>query len=356
MNPDRSNNDRWTDPNTATNQEVNEEQNDRNDNYSTNQSTQPQDSRNPTHSGGYSMIPPIESRRNKLLNMSQKELDDLQRYKEEHRPGPIQLSPKKLGGDISLSAVRQKQQMLASQSKLQKKLKQQDMDRRKRQEEEEKIQMMRDIQREKANKLEMKKKQEEERRQELYQHELLMKREAHLQRLERSSPVPIAASSATPTSSWARGHEYREARKAEEQVTLQQNRDEQRKKSQLLEEKQKQEEEDRKRQMENERLCVNSAFLDRLEARGSGSVSELLPWTQELGNVWQTEEPQDPASSPLPFPSQLQTDSAAEEDTDIEWVVMKLQTKFSYCEREFLESIVSQCNGNYQQAYDLLNV
>lgn len=58
---------------------------------------------------------------------------------------------------------------------------------------------------------------------------------------------------------------------------------------------------------------VNSAFLDRLEARGSGRASELLPCTPGLGNVWQTEEPQDLASSPVPFPSQLHTDSAAEE-------------------------------------------
>lgn len=42
-------------------------------------------------------------------------------------------------------------------------------------------------------------------------------------------------------------------------------------------------------------------------------MSELLPCTPEPGNVWQLEEPQDPASSPVPFPSELHTDSAAEE-------------------------------------------
>ncbi|KAB5577082.1 hypothetical protein PHYPO_G00205870 [Pangasianodon hypophthalmus] len=346
MNPNRSD-----DIKTAPG--VNETQTDGNN--STNQNTQPQDSRNPRHSDGYTMIPPNESRRSKLLRMSQKEQNDLQRWKEEHRPGPIQLAPEKLGGDVSLSEVRQRQQIVAHQSKLKKKLIQEDRNQRRREAEEEENQRMKDIQREKATRLEMKKKQEEERRKELYQHELLMKREEHLQRLERSGSVPMAASSSTPTSSWARGHEYREARKAEEQMALQQKKDEQRRKSQILEEKQKQEEEDRKRQMENERLRVNTAFLDRLEARGSGRASELLPCTPELGNVWQTEEPQDPASSPVPFPSQLHTDSAAEEDTDFEWVVMKLQNKFSYCQREYLEDIVSQCNGNYQQAYDLLN-
>ncbi|KAK3543783.1 hypothetical protein QTP70_027201 [Hemibagrus guttatus] len=341
--------------NTETNRGENETQMDGNENYSTNQNIQPQDSRNPRHSDGYTMIPPNESRRSKLLRMSQKEQDDFQRFKEEHRPGPIQLAPERLGGAVSLEEVRQRQQAESYQSKLQKKLKQEEMDRLRKQAEEEENQRMKEIQREKANKLELKKKLEEERRKELYQHDLLMKREVHLQKLERFSSVPMAASSSTPTSSWARGHEYRETRKAQEQVSLQQKKDEQRSKSQLLEEKHKQEEEDRKRQMENERLRVNSAFLDRLEARGSGRASESLPCTPELGNVWQTEEPQDPASSPVSFPSQFYTDSAAEEDTDREWVVMKLQSIFSYCDREYLEDIVAQCNGNYQQAYDLLS-
>ncbi|KAM9486407.1 epithelial-stromal interaction protein 1 isoform 2-T2 [Clarias gariepinus] len=355
MNPNRSDN-TWKTPNTGPNPGVDQAQVDGNENYSTNQNTQPPDSRNPTYSDGYTMIQPKESTRQKLLRMSQKEENDRQRWKEQHRPGPIHLAPEKLGGNVSLSEVRQKQQAVARHSKLQKKLRKEDMDQRKRQEEEEKNQHMKDIQREKANKLEMKKKQEEEQRKKLYQHEMQMKREAHLQRLERSGSVPMAASSSTPASSWALGHKYREGRKAEEEMTLQQMKDEQRRKSEILEEKHKQEEEDRQRQTENERLRVNSAFLDRLEARGSGRASELLPCTPELSNVWQTEEPQDPASSPVPFPSQLHTDSAAEEDTDIDWVIMKLQNHFSYCEREYLEEIVTQCNGNYQQAYDLLNM
>ncbi|XP_027020204.2 epithelial-stromal interaction protein 1 isoform X1 [Tachysurus fulvidraco] len=341
--------------NTGPNRGVNRTQMDGNENYSTDQNTQPQDSRNPRHSDGYTMIPPNESRRSKLLRMSQTEQEDLQRWKEEHRPGPVQLAPVRLGGAVSLSEVRQRQQAASQRSKLQKKLQQEDMDRRKRQAEEEENEMKKAIQRDKANKLEWKKKQEEEERKKLYQHDLLMKREAHLQKLERSSSVPMVASSSTPTSSWARGHEHREARKAEEQDNLQQKKDEQRRKSQILEEKNKQEEEDRKRQMENERLRVNSAFLDRLEARGSGTASESLPCTPELGNFWQMEEPQDPASSPVSFPSQLHTDSAAVEDSDIECVVLKLQSMFPYCEQQYLEEIVSQCNGNYQQAYDLLN-
>ncbi|XP_036421285.1 epithelial-stromal interaction protein 1 isoform X2 [Colossoma macropomum] len=321
------------------------------------QNPQAPEARTPTHSDGYSIIPPNESRRSKLQRMAEKELDDLNKWKEAHRPGPVHLAPEKLGGSVSLAEVRQRQQVEARQSKLQKKLKREDMDRIRKQAEEEENQRKKAIQREKANNLELRKRQEEEQRKELYQHDLRMRREEQLQRLERSSSVPMAASNSTPASSWAQGREYKEARKAEEQDALEQMKEQQRRKSEILEKKQKQQEEDRKRRMESECLRVNSAFLDRLEARGSGRVSESNSCIPEGGNIWQTEEPQDPASSPVPFPSQVHTDSAEEEeDTDYEWTVMRLQSNFPYYKRELLEDIVSQCNGNYQRAYDLLNV
>ncbi|XP_066543063.1 epithelial-stromal interaction protein 1 isoform X2 [Hoplias malabaricus] len=314
--------------------------------------------RTPAHADGYTMIPPNESRRSKLQRMAQKELEDLDRYKEEHRPGPIHLAPENLGGGESLTEVRQRQQMAARQSKVQKQLKKEEMDRLRRQAEEKENQRMKDIQREKANKLEIRKRQEEQRRKELYEHDLRMKREEYLQKIERSCSVPMAASKSTPASSWARGREHKEVRKAEEKEVLQQKKEGQRRKSEILEEKQKQQEEDRKRRLENEHLRVNSAFLDRLEASGSGIGSSCRP---EGGNIWQTEEPQGPVSNPVPFPSQVHTDRAEEEEeegegTDYEWAVMRLQSLFPYYERSLLEDIVSQCNGNYQQAYDLLNI
>lgn len=84
--------------------------------------------------------------------VSQKEYDDLQRWKEENQPGAINLAPERLGnntttnkiwalnidkriivlsaanvffvkgGDVQLSEARQRQQMVAHQSKLQKKV------------------------------------------------------------------------------------------------------------------------------------------------------------------------------------------------------------------------------------------
>lgn len=38
------------------------------------------------------------------------------------------------------------------------------------------------------------------------------------------------------------------------------------------------------------------------------------------------------------------------------WTLMKLQNRFPYYELNLLEEIVKQCNGNCQQAYELLNV
>ncbi|TSL16021.1 Epithelial-stromal interaction protein 1 [Bagarius yarrelli] len=310
-----------------------------NKNYSTNQNTQPQDSGNPTHSDGFTMIPPNVSKRDKLLNMSQKELDDLQRLKEELRAGPIQLAPERLGGTVALSEARERQQTAGHQSKLQKKLKREEMNRRRKQAEEEENQRMKAIQREK------------EKRSASSKARAVQLSSYGSQQLQ--TYVILGKTKAKECSTL--GHEYREGRKAQEQVILQQKKDEQRKKSQILEEKHQQEEEDRKSQMEKERLRVNSAFLDSLEAKGSGRASELLPCTPELGNVYRMREPQDPAPSPVSFPSQLHTDSAEEEDADREWVVMKLQSMFSYYEQENLEDIVSQCNGNFQRAYDLLN-
>ncbi|XP_035379773.1 epithelial-stromal interaction protein 1 isoform X2 [Electrophorus electricus] len=306
------------------------------------QHTQPADQRQLTHIEGYSTVPPNESRRSRMLRIAQKELEDLDRWQDEHRPGPIHLAPEKLGGGVPLAEVRQKQQVDANRAKLQKKLKKEEMNKRARQEEEEKNQKMKAVQREKANRLEMKKKQQEEERREQYQADLQRRKEEFLQRFERSSSVPMATSNSKPTSSWARGHKHREG--TEELAALQRKKDDQRRKGEILEEKQSQQEDTRERQMESERL--------RLEARGSGRASESPPRPVEGGNVWQAHRPQDPALSPGPD----RAEEEEEEEADHDWAVMRLQSQFPYYERELLEDIVSQCNGSYRQAYDLLSV
>uniref|UniRef100_A0A663FCQ0 Uncharacterized protein n=1 Tax=Aquila chrysaetos chrysaetos TaxID=223781 RepID=A0A663FCQ0_AQUCH len=72
--------------------------------------------------GPYVLITPKETRRNWLQQIAKKELDDLERWKEEHRPGPIKLVPQRLGGKESETEARQKQQMMLMQSKYQQKV------------------------------------------------------------------------------------------------------------------------------------------------------------------------------------------------------------------------------------------
>ncbi|XP_077072553.1 epithelial-stromal interaction protein 1 [Siphateles boraxobius] len=313
----------------------------------------------PTHAEGYTKIPPNESRWSKLQRMAQKEEEDLRRWREENRPGPIQQPPERLGGAVSLAEVRQRQQVEARQSKLIKKLKKVDMDRINRQAEEEEIEKMKAIQREKANKLEMRTKQEEEQRQERYQHDKQRKTNEFLQRIERSSStVSTASSNSIPASSWVKSHEYRDSRREEENAGLLMMKEEQRRKTEMLEEKQKQQEEDRKRRTEADHRRVNLDFLDRLEMSRSDRVSEPVTQTPENRNDWldDADEPQVTAFSPVPDPSRVHTDSAEEDHPGHMWKLLKLQNEFPYYEREMLEDIIKQCNGNYEHAYELLNV
>uniref|UniRef100_A0A8C1KJZ3 Epithelial stromal interaction 1 n=1 Tax=Cyprinus carpio TaxID=7962 RepID=A0A8C1KJZ3_CYPCA len=312
----------------------------------------------PTHADGYTKIPPNESRWSKLQRIAKEEEENLRRWKEENRPGPIQLTPERLGGAVSLAEVRQRQQDESRLSKLRKKLQKEEMDKKKRQAEEEENEKMKAMQREKADKLEMMKKQDEEQRQNLYQHDKQRKREEFLQRIERSSTtVSMAAGNSIPASSWAKCHEYREARREEENADLLKKKEEQRRKAEILEEQQKQQEEDRKRRTGADHRRLNMAFLDRLEASSSSRVPKPVNQTTESSNVClDDDKPQDSALSTVPNPSQVHTDSAEEDDHDHMWTLIKLQNRFPYYERDMLEEIVKQCNGNYQQAYELLDV
>ncbi|XP_073768687.1 epithelial-stromal interaction protein 1 isoform X2 [Danio rerio] len=288
----------------------------------------------PEHAGGFTKIPPNESRRSKLLSISQKGEENLRRLKEENRPGPIHLPPERLGGNVSLEEVRQKQWVNARNSKIEKKVKKEEMDKMKRQAEEETNEKMKAKQREKANKLEMRKKQEDERRKQQHQQDKQKKTEEFLQRFERSSStVSMAASNSIPASPWTKCHEYRESRRAEENASLLKMQEEQRRKAAILEEKQKQQEEDRKRQTEADHRRVNSAFLDRLEASGSGvRVSEPVTQTLESSNVWleEDDEPQDTALSTSRNPSQVHTDSA-EEDAPLETSPLRRSQSLHVC-------------------------
>uniref|UniRef100_A0A8C9NJC7 Uncharacterized protein n=1 Tax=Serinus canaria TaxID=9135 RepID=A0A8C9NJC7_SERCA len=72
--------------------------------------------------GPYVLVTPNETRRKQLQQIAKKELDDLEQWKKEHRPGPITSVPQRLGGNESEAQVRQSQQMILIQSKYQKKV------------------------------------------------------------------------------------------------------------------------------------------------------------------------------------------------------------------------------------------
>ncbi|KAJ8349989.1 hypothetical protein SKAU_G00251190 [Synaphobranchus kaupii] len=314
-----------------------------------------QNDRQPQYTGAYTMIPPIEARRSKLQRMAQKEEQDLQRWKEENRPGPIDLAPSQLGGRSSLEEARQKQFLQLRQSKLQKKLKQEDMERAKREAEEEQNQLKKAVQREKANKLEENTKQEELQRRYQYEQDHRARTEQFLQRVEKSNSAPTATSSSPSTSSWTRGREYRETQREEENMLLMQKKEEQRRQSELQEEKQKELEEESQRKIVMEHRRVNSAFLDKIGGRASSAwEAEPAPATPEDNNEQQALEPQVPDSSPGATLTPVLADGTEEDGNDPDWAVMKLINNFPFYERDFLEDIVDQCNGNYQQAYSLL--
>lgn len=312
----------------------------------------------PTYANGYTLIPPNKSKHSELQRMIQKEEEGLRRWKEDNRPGPFQLNPERLGGAVSLVEVRQKQQQEARNAKTRKKLQKEETDRKKREAEEEEIKRMKAEQREKAIKLEATRKQEDRRRQDLYQHDHQMKNMEYFKGMETDSrTVSMTASNSIPASSWAKCHEYRESKRQEDNAALLQKKAEQRRKTELLEEKQKRDEDERRRQIESDRQRVNSDFLKRLEAVSLGRVSEPVANPPVSSNVYLDDDDEEaPPSSAGLKPSQAHTDSGEQEDCDQMWAVMKLQHHFPYYERDMLEDIVRQCNGNYQQAYELLNV
>uniref|UniRef100_A0A8D0L5H3 Epithelial stromal interaction 1 n=1 Tax=Sphenodon punctatus TaxID=8508 RepID=A0A8D0L5H3_SPHPU len=218
--------------------------------------------------GAYVMIAPNINKRNQLQRVANKELEDLERWKEQHRPGPIYLMPQRLGGSGSEAEVRQKQQMRLMQCKYQQKQKREEYGRRQKEAEEAELLKMKAIQREKANKLEEKKRQEEKQRRVMLDEDYYFKTTELLSRLDMGLPKRNScqtANCAPESTAWARNQAYKQAQREEENEKLQAMKAEQRRKGELLELKRKQEESERRKVHHNEQRRVNNAFLDRLQ-------------------------------------------------------------------------------------------
>uniref|UniRef100_A0A3Q3RDG6 Epithelial stromal interaction 1 n=1 Tax=Monopterus albus TaxID=43700 RepID=A0A3Q3RDG6_MONAL len=218
----------------------------------------PAPGRQPQYSGAYTMFPPKESLRREIQMVARQEEEALQRLKETRQVPSVHLNPERLGGEVTLAEARAKQSLDQRCSRLQKKLKKEDLDKRRRQEEEEKLQQWKAAQREKAEQLEEKNRQAEQRRREQLKFDHFRTNEGFLQRTERRAPGPVASSSATHTSSRSEAVESKQERSV--------------------------------RDVELERQRVNSAFLDKLEGRGRGMETEAL---REA--VWEAEGPCVPA-------------------------------------------------------------
>ncbi|XP_075278449.1 epithelial-stromal interaction protein 1 isoform X1 [Opisthocomus hoazin] len=220
------------------------------------------------HVGPYVLITPDETRRNQLQQIAKKELDDLERWKEKHRPGPIKLDPQRLGGKESEAQARQKQQMMLMQSKYQQKHKREEYVKAKKAAEEAEIMKKKAIQREKAERLEVKKRQQEMQRREMFLENQYYKTNELLNRLDLGLPKSDSCQIANrgPESTvWTRSHTYKQALREDENRRLEEMKQEQRRKAELMEFKQRQEEEARTRARQNEQRRVNNAFLDRLQ-------------------------------------------------------------------------------------------
>ncbi|XP_070694247.1 epithelial-stromal interaction protein 1 [Pempheris klunzingeri] len=290
--------------------------------------------RRPCYSDGFTMMPPNETQRSKLKMMAQKEEEDLQRWREANRVSSLHLNPEKLGGNVTLADAREQQFADLRCSKLQKKLRKEELDKRRRREEEEELQKMKAKQREKAERLEESRRQQEQRRGEQLMQDHLRAKESFLQRFERRAPGPLASSSATHTSS----------------------------RNEAVESKQLKSE----REVQQEHRRVNSAFLDKLEGRGSEGETrgEGIREAERpsLAREDFRHQPSGPPRQQLPL-AHLNPDperscfdwtEEADPEADYDWALMKLMNNFPDCCKVFLEDILSQCDGDYEQAYKLL--
>ncbi|XP_005308230.2 epithelial-stromal interaction protein 1 isoform X2 [Chrysemys picta bellii] len=226
------------------------------------------------HTGAYVLIPPNETRRNQIQKIANKELENLERWKEQHRPGPINLKPQKLGGTESEAEARQKQHIRLLQSKYQQKLKREEYARIKKETEEAEILTMKMIQREKADKLEEKRRQQEKQRREMFNEDHYFKTTELLERLDLGLPKRNSCQMANlspESTAWTRSHTYKQRLQEDENRKLQEMKAEQRRKGELLELRREQEEQERTKVHQNEQRRVNNAFLDRLQNKSQPS-------------------------------------------------------------------------------------
>ncbi|XP_062259013.1 epithelial-stromal interaction protein 1 [Platichthys flesus] len=279
--------------------------------------------RQPQYSSGFTMIPPNLTRRSEMETVAQRGEETFQRMREAHRVSYVSEVPATLGGRATLDEVRQRQQEALLRSKVEKRVKQEEMERRRRQEEEEELQKMKDDARKKAERHEEKERQEEQRRREQLQQDHVRRTDRFLQRFERGPRDPPASGGATHTSSTSEA-----AVKSGRDVHLEHKR-------------------------------VNSAFLDDLQGRGVGSEGERggvpgAEWRGSASNdLTHPTGQQAPPAHLKPDPDQSWTQEA-DQYPDYDWDLLKLENMFPNYTKEFLTDILHQCHGDFESAVTML--
>ncbi|KAJ3591573.1 hypothetical protein NHX12_006706 [Muraenolepis orangiensis] len=281
-----------------------------------------------TNFPGFTMIPPHEARRRQVLMVAQRGEEDLQKLKESRKAAPIDEPPERLGGRGSLDEARRKQQAQLGQARLQKRLQKKDLDMRSRTEEQEENQRMKDEQREKAKQLEENTKQRAQRRSQALREDHVRATETFLQNLQHQDSLPA---------SLPRGGEERERWRGAESSGLHLKKRQQTlpvPQGQTLQDDPREREMGSGREQADHKMPLNSAFLDGLVGRPVTHVAK--------------DPPQDRARWP-------ESPKEPKPDAELELVVTNLELLFPECSRRFLEDIVLQCDGDAEQASDLLS-
>ncbi|XP_043550359.1 epithelial-stromal interaction protein 1 isoform X2 [Chiloscyllium plagiosum] len=304
------------------------------------------------------------------LNMANKELEDLRKWKEANRLGPINLTPMQLGGSTSEAEARQRQQLHLRESRFQKRSQKEDYNRKQKEAEELEYRKKKEIQREKANKLLEKQRQQEAQRKAQLQAEHRQANQQFLQRIEantsyRHSPLP--PNSTVPTTAWSKSRGYRETQREAEFQRLQEHKDEQRRKSELAAEETSRLESERQHRLQEEHRKKNQAFLDNLE-RSRKSLENLSSSPAPLSDEESFESQAMqcvPSVSPLVGLRETRQDNSDNtventacrdypEDTVFDWNLMKLQSCFPDYEPSVLEDLLLQCDSDYKKVIQLL--
>lgn len=218
-----------------------------------------------------------------------------------------------------MAEARERQLINQQRSKLQKKLKKEEDEKKRKAQEEKEIQEMKQRQREKAERLEQKRQQEDNRRREQFQLDHMRVNDRFLQQYESKASSSTSASTPIPNV---------------DRPKVKKNLDE----------------------IEQDHMRRKAAFLDKVERQiRASNMSSSSSSSESLHR----ESPPHPETGPglrCSGHAAGEDELNAASESDFDWALMKLMSNFPRCDKGVLQDILTQCNGDYQQAYGLLSL